>query len=82
MMALLCKAVVLVAETVIAGLVSRLPNSPFLQVAANPMLDDWGAVIGYFFPVSAALAHMVAFLAASGIWFGLRWLFRVFRAVQ
>lgn len=81
MMASLVKALVFVASGVIGGLVSRLPDSPFV-VAENPMLTDWGAVVGYFFPVGAAVSHTALFLVASGVWFGLRWLFRVFRAVQ
>lgn len=47
-----------------------LPDSPFL--AMEEIESPWFQTICWFFPVSAALTHLSAFVGAVGMWYGIR----------
>lgn len=81
MMAALAKAVISFVASVVSALVSRLPMSPFLALEQNPMASEWARTIGFFFPVSQIITHTTLFLGAVAVWIGLRWLFRILRAI-
>lgn len=81
MMAALAKAVVSFVGLLVNGLIGKLPLSPFVSIADNPAFEEWGQAIGYFFPVSEIVGHTQVLLVSIGIWIGIRWLFRIIRAV-
>lgn len=81
MMALLAKAVIIFMGFVGVTLIGKLPMSPFVSLGTNPMGESWLSAIGYIFPVSGMVSHTIAVLSCAAIWFVLRWMLRLIRAI-
>lgn len=59
------------------AILSLLPDSPFTWE-----IPSWLQAVGYFIPFNAMLALMMYYVAAVAIWYGIRQILRIVRAIQ
>lgn len=61
-------------------IISGLPDTPFqFQSTSWP---EWVQVVGLVIPVAGMLAHFTAFVAAVAVYYAIRWLARIVKAIQ
>lgn len=65
---------------IITGIMALLPQTPF---KFDPL--DWGLfgdAVGYFLPIGTMVAHLTIILASVGLWYAVRWLFRLIQMIR
>lgn len=66
--------------TVLTGLFSLLPPSPFQFTYS--LNNTWLGYINYFLPFSSAIAHLSLYLVAVGVYYGFRAVLRWIKAIN
>lgn len=64
--------------TILQGLLSILPNSPFVTIEGID--NTWLQAINWLLPVSVMIAHLEAFTAVVVTWYGIRIVMRWIKA--
>lgn len=80
MLTIILQAIVNFFGTVVMGLLSILPDTPFQFETAN--WPEWVQCIGVVIPVAGMISHAMAFAGAAAIYYGIRWVLRFVRAIQ
>lgn len=62
---------------ILSGVISLLPDSPFLW-----NVPSWLEPVAYFIPFGSMLTVFGYYTAAVLVWYGIRLIFRLVRAIQ
>lgn len=80
MLTIILQAIVNIFGSIVMGLLSILPDTPFQFSTTN--WPEWVQCIGVVIPVAGMISHAIAFAGAVAVYYGIRWILRFVRAIQ